>query len=157
MSNTDLDSKLARSAERTTKSKNRRSSKKRGLPAIVVFWLVAPFGVAGIGLPVVFGVDWVWLTGFAIILQISMLLINDRKGFIRSREMRRAYEARRHFSILETIILFLLIMADMLAAAYALLMHAAPLSKHLLTYKKDRVSKQHAAACPKPPVQWIIH
>ncbi|MBT6582605.1 MAG: hypothetical protein HOO17_12355 [Bacteroidetes Order II. Incertae sedis bacterium] len=101
MSNTDLDSKLARRAERTTKSKNRRSSKKRGLPAIVVFWLVAPFGVAGIGLPVVFGVDWVWLTGFAIILQISMLLINDRKGFIRSREMRRAYEARRHFSILD--------------------------------------------------------
>jgi len=37
MSNTDLDSKLARRAERTTKSKNRRSSKKRGLPAIVVF------------------------------------------------------------------------------------------------------------------------
>ena len=37
-----------------------------------------------------------------------------------------AYEARRHFSILETIILFLLIMADMLAAAYSLLMAAAP-------------------------------
>ena len=91
-----------------------------------MFWIVAPLGVAGIGLPVVLSADWVWVTGVAIILQIWMLLINDRKGFIRSREMRRAYEARRHFSILETISLFLLIMADMLAAAYVLLMAAAP-------------------------------
>ena len=64
------------------------------LLAIVVFWLVAPLGVAGIGLPVVVDVQWVWLTAAAIILQIWMLLINDRKGFIRSREMRRAYEVR---------------------------------------------------------------
>ena len=126
MAQADLDTKLARRAERTTRTKNRRSDKKRGLPAAVVFWMVAPLGVAGIGLPVVLSVDWVWLTGAAIVLQIWMLLINDRKGFIRSREMRRAYEARRHFSILETITLFLLIMADMLAAAYSLLMAAAP-------------------------------
>jgi len=126
MAQSDLDTKIARRTSRSSKSKKRRSDKVRGLPAIVVFWLVAPFGVAGIGLPVVLDVQWVWLTGAAIILQIWMLLINDRKGFIRSREMRRAYEARRHFSILETIILFLLIMADMLAAAYALLMAAAP-------------------------------
>lgn len=126
MAETDLDQKLARRATKVTKSKKRRSEKKIGLPAIVVFWIVAPFGVAGIGLPVVWSVQWVWLTAFAIVLQIWMLLINDRKGFIRSREMRRAYEARRHFSILETIVLFLLIMADMLAAAYALLMAAAP-------------------------------
>ena len=126
MAELDLDTKLARRAERTRKGRQRRSGKKRGLPAIVVFWLVAPFGVAGVGLPVAMDVQWVWLTGFAIVLQIWMLLINDRKGFIRSREMRRAYEARRHFSILETIVLFLLIMADMLAAAYALLTAAAP-------------------------------
>ena len=127
MAEVDLDTKLARRAKKSSSSgKKRRSDKPRGLPAIVVFWLVAPFGVAGIGLPVVLDVQWVWLTAFAIVLQIWMLLINDRKVFIRSREMRRAYEARRHFSILETIILFLLIMADMLAAAYALLMAAAP-------------------------------
>ena len=126
MAELDLDTKLARRAERTRKGRQRRSGKKRGLPAIVVFWLVAPFGVAGVGLPVAMDVQWVWLTGFAIVLQIWMLLINDRTGFIRSREMRRAYEARRHFSILETIVLFLLIMADMLAAAYALLTAAAP-------------------------------
>jgi hypothetical protein len=126
MAPADLDTKLARRAAKPAKSKKRRSDKTRGLPAIVVFWLVAPFGAAGIALPVVMDVQWVWLTAAAIVLQISMLLINDRKGFIRSREMRRAYEARRHFSILETIVLFLLIMGDMLAAAYALLMAAAP-------------------------------
>ncbi len=126
MAEADLDTKLARRAEKRHSGKKRRSDKKRGLPAIVVFWLIAPFGVAGLGLPVVMDVQWVWLTAAAIILQIWMLLINDRKGFIRSREMRRAYEARRHFSILETIVLFLLIMGDMLAAAYALLMAAAP-------------------------------
>lgn len=126
MAEADLDSKLARRAEKRSKGKKRRSDKKRGLPAIVVFWLIAPIGAAGVATPVVMDVQWVWLTAAAIVLQIWILLINDRKGFIRSREMRRAYEARRHFSILETIVLFLLIMADMLAAAYALLMAAAP-------------------------------
>lgn len=123
---TDLDSKLARRAQRGGKKRKRRSDKKIGLPAPVVFWLVAPVGAAGIVMPVIEDVGWVWLTGCAIVLQIVILRINDGRGFIRSREMRRAYEARRHFSILEVIILFLLIMADMLAMAYALLMAAAP-------------------------------
>ncbi len=126
MAEVDLDSKLARRASKNSKAKKRRSQKKRGLPAWVVFWLVAPIGAAGVVTPVILDVQWVALTGAAILLQIGMLLINDRKGFIRSREMRRAYEARRHFSILETIVLFLLIMADMLSAAYALLTAAAP-------------------------------
>lgn len=123
---TDLDSKLARRASRSTKKRKRRGDRKVGLPAPVVFWMVAPIGVAGIIMPVIEEVTWVWLTGSAIILQIFILRMNDGRGFIRSREMRRAYEARRHFSILEVIVLFLLIMADMLAMAYALLMAAAP-------------------------------
>ena len=123
---TNLDSKLARRAARGGKKRKRKSKKKIGLPAPVVFWLVAPVGAAGIVMPVIDEVGWVWLTGCAIIVQIIILRLNDGRGFIRSREMRRAYEARRHFSILEVIVLFLLIMADMLAMAYALLMAAAP-------------------------------
>jgi len=126
MAESDLDSKLAARASRQKPGRKRRSDKKRGLPAWVVFWLTAPVGAAGVVMPVIEDVQWVWLTGIAIVLQIAMLRINDGKGFIRSREMRRAYEARRHFSILEVIVLFLLIMADMLAMAYALLMAAAP-------------------------------
>ena len=117
---TNLDSKLARRAARGGKKRKRKSKKKIGLPAPVVFWLVAPVGAAGIVMPVIDEVGWVWLTGCAIIVQIIILRLNDGRGFIRSREMRRAYEARRHFSILEVIVLFLLIMADMLAMAYAL-------------------------------------
>lgn len=125
---TDLDSKLARRAEKAKAKPRRkhRGDRKVGLPAPVVFWLVAPVGAAGIVMPVIEDVNWVWMTAFAIVLQIMILRINDSRGFIRSREMRRAYEARRHFSILEVIILFLLVMADMLAMAYALLMAAAP-------------------------------
>ena len=77
-------------------------------------------------MPIIRNVEWVYLTGASIVLLIAMLLINDRRGFIRSREMRRAYEARRHFSIIETLALFLLVMAAMLSGAYALLMAAAP-------------------------------
>ena len=117
---TNLDSKLARRAARGGKKRKRKSNKKIGLPAPVVFWLVAPVGAAGIVMPVIDEVGWVWLTDSAIIVQIIILRLNDGRGFIRSREMRRAYEARRHFSILEVIVLFLLIMADMLAMAYAL-------------------------------------
>ena len=123
---TNLDSKLARRAARGGKKRKRKSKKKIGLPAPVVFWLVAPIGAAGVVMPVIDEVGWVWLTGSAIMVQIIILRLNDGRGFIRSREMRRAYEARRHFSILEVIVLFLLIMADMLAMAYALLMAAAP-------------------------------
>jgi len=123
---TDLDSKLARRAARSGKKRKRRSDRKIGLPAPVVFWLVAPVGAAGVVMPVIEDVNWVWMTGVAILLQVVILRINDGRGFIRSREMRRAYEARRHFSILEVIVLFLLIMADMLAMAYALLTAAAP-------------------------------
>ena len=126
MATSDLDSKLAQRAERSKSKRKRRADRKIGLPAPVVFWLVAPVGAAGVAMPVIDDVQWVWMTGFAIILQIVILRINDGRGFIRSREMRRAYEARRHFSILEVIVLFLLIMADMLAMAYALLMAAAP-------------------------------
>lgn len=122
----DLDSKLARRASRSGKTRKRRGDRKFGLPAPVVFWLVAPIGAAGLVMPIIEDVNWVWLTGAAIVLQILILRMNDGRGFIRSREMRRAYEARRHFSILEVIVLFLLVMADMLAMAYALLMAAAP-------------------------------
>ena len=121
----ELEAKLARRARASTK-RNKRRDRKIGLPAIVVFWLVAPLGVAGAALPVVLNYGWVYLTFSAILVQIGILMLNDRRGFIRSREMRRAYESRRHFSILETIILFLLIMGDMLVAAYAILMNNAP-------------------------------
>lgn len=126
-----MDAKLERRASQGRAAKSRkaraeRRDKKVGLPAVVVFWLVAPLGVAGVALPVAVDFGWVYLTLSAIVVQIGILMLNDQRGFSRSREMRRAYESRRHFSILETIVLFLLIMADMLAAAYAILMAAAP-------------------------------
>jgi len=68
------------------------------------------------------GTEWIPLSVGSIILLIWMQLINDRRGFIRSREMRRAYEARRHFSIFETLIIFILIMGNMLASVYVALM-----------------------------------
>jgi hypothetical protein len=89
----DLDSKLARRAPRGGKRRKSRSSNKIGMPAPVVFWLVVPVGAAGIAMPMIQEVGWVLLTGCAIILQIVILRVNDGRGFIRSREMRRAYEA----------------------------------------------------------------
>ena len=50
---TDLDSKLARRASRGAKKRKRRADRKVGLPAPVVFWMVAPVGVAGIIMPVI--------------------------------------------------------------------------------------------------------
>ncbi|MDA0873893.1 MAG: hypothetical protein O3C45_02415 [Bacteroidetes bacterium] len=48
MAATDLDSKLARRAEKAKPKRKRRGDRKIGLPAPVVFWLVAPVGAAGI-------------------------------------------------------------------------------------------------------------
>ncbi len=104
--------------------RTRRRSRKgpRGLPAIVVFFLITPVAAAGIGTVMMIGTEWIPLSVGSIILLIWMQLINDRHGFIRSREMRRAYEARRHFSIFETLIIFVLIMGNMLASVYVALM-----------------------------------
>lgn len=126
MSETTLDAKIERRTAKRNKSRRERRDKKVGLPAPAVFWLVAPFGATGVVAPLVWDYGWAWMTFSMILVQIGVLLINDRRGFIRSREMRRAYEARRHFSIMETIVLFVLVMANMLAVAYAILMANAP-------------------------------
>ncbi len=126
MSESTLDAKLERRTAKKNKARRERRDKKVGMPAPWVFWLVAPFGAAGVATPVVWDYGWVWMTLSMILVQIGVLLINDRRGFVRSREMRRTYEARRHFSIMETIVLFALVMANMLAAAYAILMANAP-------------------------------
>lgn len=126
MSETTLDAKIERRTAKRNKSRRERRDKKIGMPAPWVFWLVAPFGAAGVATPVVWNYGWAWMTFSMIVVQIGVLLINDRRGFVRSREMRRAYESRRHFSIMETIVLFVLVMANMLALAYAILMANAP-------------------------------
>jgi len=110
---------------RTTK-RHDLGDRKIGLPAIVVFWLVAPVGAAGAILPMTLDLGWAWMTFSAIIVQVAILMTNDRRGFIKSREVRRAYEARRHFSMFETVVLFLLIMIDILVLAYAYLTVTSP-------------------------------
>lgn len=114
--------------KRTVRTKKRHdmSDRKTGLPAVVVFWLVAPVGAAGAVLPLSLNLGWAWMTLSAIFVQVAILMTNDRRGFIKSREIRRAYEARRHFSMFETIILFLLVMTDILVLAYAFLTATSP-------------------------------
>lgn len=109
-----------------TKKHQDLGDRKIGLPAIVVFYLVAPVGVAGAILPFSLNLGWSWMSLSAIFVQVAVLMTNDRRGFIRSREVRRAYEARRHFSMFETIVLFLLIMVNILVVAFAFLTATSP-------------------------------
>ncbi len=121
-----LDLNVKRRRTVRTKKHHDLGDRKVGLPAVVVFWLVAPVGAAGAVLPFAMDLGWAWMTFSAIFVQVAILMTNDRRGFIRSREVRRAYEARRHFSMFETIVLFLLIMVDILVVAFAFLTATSP-------------------------------
>jgi len=50
-----------------------------------------------------------------------VLYINDHRGFVRSKQMRRAHEPRRHFNAFEVLVLFGMVAANLLLMAYILI------------------------------------
>ena len=100
------------------KKKNRHRKHRRGLPAQVVFGLLVPLGLVSAGAVFVGGKPMAALAALACLLIAWALYVNDRKGFVRSKQMRRAHEPRRHFLPLEVILLFLLILLNVVAVAY---------------------------------------
>ncbi len=101
-----------------SKKKNRHRKHRRGLPAQVVSALLIPLGLASAGAVFVLGKPLAVLAAVSCLLIGWALYVNDRKGFVRSKQMRRAHEPRRHFLPLEVILLFILILLNVVAVAY---------------------------------------
>lgn len=108
---------MKREGERT----NRRSGRRRGVAAPVVFAGALMLGLVGMGVSYVLR-GWFVLAAAAACLGIALALyVNDRKGFLRRRQMRRAFEARGHFNLVEVAVLGLLFLGNAFVLALVLL------------------------------------
>ena len=90
------------------------------MPAPVVFYAVAALGLGAAGATYVLGGWAVAFSAVACGLIIAALYRNDGKGFLKSKNMRRAYAPRPHFTGLEVIVLCALLALNLFVAAFAL-------------------------------------
>ncbi len=78
------------------------------------------FAVISLALPLVFG-PW----GVVGVLVSMAIHKSDTTGFIRTSQIRRAFESARHFNIGQVILLFGLLLVQVLISAYALVTAAS--------------------------------
>lgn len=50
------------------------------------------------------------IVGFSILFSLGTILVSERGGFVRTRQMRRAYEPARHYNGFQVLALIILIM-----------------------------------------------
>ncbi len=105
----------------STSSKRRDGSQRKGLRPIIVFFGVVALSILAAGAAFVWGPPYLALNALAALLIIWVLRINDRAGFIRSKEMRRAFQPRRHFNTAEVVLLIGLLMALIAESAFILI------------------------------------
>ncbi len=111
----------AAAQRRASKTPSKKKRRFRGVPAPYVFYPLALLAVASMGAVYVLGTSFLAFSGAVSVLTLYALYVNDSKGFVRRRQMRRAFEARRHFDNWEVAVLVLLVMGNVLASALALL------------------------------------
>lgn len=98
-----------------------RGGKRRGIAAPVVFYGVGAICSLGLGAFYMLGKDFFAIPVLTSTLILYVLYVNDRRGFIRSRQMRRAYQARGHFHVIEVLVLLGLLCATVLVTAFVLI------------------------------------
>lgn len=92
----------------------------------LIFASALVFSLLGLGLPVVVSPWLLPVTLGSIGFNIGTVVISDRHGFVRSKEMRRAHEPARHFSSTQVFVLIALAMVQLLLGLYLLLQSGAP-------------------------------
>lgn len=87
----------------------------------LVFWGALVFSFLSLGL--LFALDSLSLALLipSILLNIWSIRKNDRSGFVKSKELRRAYEPARHFNGMQVFVLTGLVMCQIGVGTYALL------------------------------------
>lgn len=87
----------------------------------VVFVICTAASLASVGLALwINGWAWLLLLG-AIALNLWALITSERRGFVRSNQLRRAFEPSRHFNAAQSFTIIVLIMLQVGAGAYVLL------------------------------------
>lgn len=86
----------------------------------VVFALALMLSGASLVLDPVFNPVFPVFTAVSLFFNLWSLYRSDRGGFVKAKEMRRAYEPRRQFSGLQTFVLLLLVMSQVGTGTYVL-------------------------------------
>lgn len=93
----------------------------------IVFWSALALSVISSGLAFVFAEPlWLILLGGSLLYNLWAVFTSDRTGFIKEKEMRRAYEPPRHFNPLQIFITLGMVMVQLGVAAYLLIAANAP-------------------------------
>ena len=96
---------------RRRKRRRKKSVKRRlSIPAPLVFYATATLAALSTAVVYLWGDRFLGFSLGACLLIIITLLVNERAGFSRSRQVRRSHEARDKFTILEVAVLFVLLL-----------------------------------------------
>lgn len=87
----------------------------------VVFWAAFLLTLASTSLTMAYRDDVLLLLLLSAVANLVALYRNERGGFVRSKELRRAYEPPRHFNTVQLAALFLGVLAQFTLGAYVLI------------------------------------
>lgn len=87
---------------------------------LVHFVLAVAAGLASVALAVVLGAPGLLLVLASAVYTVWAVRKSDHKGFVKSAQMRRAFEPERHFGAAQVVVLMGLLMLQALVAAYLL-------------------------------------
>lgn len=77
----------------------------------IVFWGVVLFSMVSILVVLIFQ-QYVYLLAVSLVFNLLSILQSERNGFVKAKEMRRAFEPPRHFTGFQILILVLLIVSE---------------------------------------------
>ena len=87
----------------------------------VVFWTALTFSLVTLALAFVLHPAWLAAVAASVGFNIWSLVKNERDGFVKTNQARRAYEPARHFNVGQVFLMMALVMIQLAAAAYILL------------------------------------
>lgn len=87
----------------------------------VIFWCTLVLTLVSIGLTAALQDSVFLLLVLSAVLNLAVLYRNERGGFVRSKELRRAYEPARHLNVAQLVVLFLGVLAQFTLGAYVLI------------------------------------
>lgn len=87
----------------------------------LIFWIAVLFSVVSLGLIYVEELLAAACILLSVLFNVWSLWKSDREGFVKSKELRRAYEPARRFGVVQTLVLLGFVMGQIGAGTYVLL------------------------------------
>lgn len=87
----------------------------------IVFTTCVVLSLLSLGLAFVWGPWFIILIGVSVLFNVWALVVSERHGFVKTNQIRRAFEPNRHFNAAQVFIVSATIMIQLLGSAFILL------------------------------------